>query len=403
MEDVYRFQGFKQGVPKILLPFTRNRSKSHAVAPFRFKCFLDAYKGYHQICMAAGDEDKTAFCTYQGTFCYKMMPFGLKNTGATYQRMMDEASKEQIGHNLEVYMEDLVIKSVEDDHMLRDIEETFNTLIKINMKLNPSKCSFGMEEDKFLGVLVTSVGFKANPYNVQAITRMPSPSSLKEVQALTGRKHTLSGLRKFSKRYRGQKVFNGVTYVVRTTSGRTINPVPFSADIAIGAILLTDRQTPRRYFQGHPINVLTGYKLKSVLCKPELSGRPAIKGQVLADFVIEVPQNKEEECLIEQQTPIPTEQGHVWSLFTYGASSGEGSGASLRLVNPEGHEFTYAIKLDFKSTNNEAGYKAFLAGLRIANKLGVQHLEARVDSMLIQGEINESYEAKNEVMASCLS
>ncbi|XP_076946904.1 uncharacterized protein LOC143618680 [Bidens hawaiensis] len=177
----------------------------------------------------------------------------------------------------------------------------------------------------------------------------------------------------------------------------------------------------RRYFQGHPINVLTGYKLKNVLSKPELSGqlanwaiklgehsieykpRPAIKGQILADFITEVPRHKEQECLIEQQPQTPPEQGQVWSLFTDGASSSEGSGASLRLVNPEGHEFTYAIKLDFKSTNNEAEYEAFLAGLRIAKKLGVKHLESRVDSMLTAGQINGTYEAKNDVMASYLS
>ncbi|XP_076912383.1 uncharacterized protein LOC143570672 [Bidens hawaiensis] len=165
-------------------------------------------------------------------------------------------------------------------------------------------------------------------------------------------------------------------------------------------------QRLRIYFQGHPINVLTGYKLKNVLSKPELSGRlakwaielgehaieykprPAFKGQVLADFVIEVPRHKEKECLIEQQPKVPLESGQIWSLFTDGASSSEGCGAGLRLVNPEGHEFRYAIKLDFKSTNNEAEYEVFLAGLRIAKKLGVKHLEVRVDSMLIAGQIN---------------
>ncbi|XP_076932511.1 uncharacterized protein LOC143598076 [Bidens hawaiensis] len=168
----------------------------------------------------------------------------------------------------------------------------------------------------------------------------------------------------------------------------------------------------RRYFQGHPINVLTGYKLKIVLSKPELSRRlakwaiklgehaieykprPVIKGQVLADFVTEVPQHKEKYCLVEQQPQVPPEQGQVWSLFTDVDSCSEGSGAGLKLVNPEGHEFTYAIKLDFKSTNNEAEYEAFLAGLRIAKKLGVRHLEARVDSMLIARQINGTYEAK---------
>ncbi|XP_076928408.1 uncharacterized protein LOC143592356 [Bidens hawaiensis] len=177
----------------------------------------------------------------------------------------------------------------------------------------------------------------------------------------------------------------------------------------------------RRYFQGHPINVLTRYKLKSVLSKPELSGRlekwaielgehvieykprPAIKGQVLANFVIEVPQYKEKECLVEQQPQTPPEQGKIWSLFMDGASSSEGYGAGLRLVNPEGHEFTYAIKLDFKSTKNEAEYEAFLEGLRIAKKLWVKHLEARVDSMLIVGQINGTNEAKNDMMDAYFS
>ncbi|XP_076959472.1 uncharacterized protein LOC143635542 [Bidens hawaiensis] len=135
----------------------------------------------------------------------------------------------------------------------------------------------------------------------------------------------------------------------------------------------------------------------------EYKSRPVIKGQVLANFVTEVPQNKEKECLIEQHTPTPPEQDQVWSLFKDGVSSNEGSSEGLRLVNPEGHEFTYAIKLDFKSTNNETEYEAILAGFRIAKKLGVQHLEVCVDSMLIAGQINGSYESKNEVMVSYLS
>ncbi|XP_076957045.1 uncharacterized protein LOC143632398 [Bidens hawaiensis] len=112
---------------------------------------------------------------------------------------------------------------------------------------------------------------------------------------------------------------------------------------------------------------------------------------------------RKKECLVEQQPQVPPEQGQVRSLFTDGASNNEGSSAGLRLVNPEGHEFTYDIMLDFKSTNNEAEYEAFLASLRIAKKLGVKHLEVRVDSMLIAGQINGTYEAKNDVMASYLS
>ncbi|XP_076936631.1 uncharacterized protein LOC143603829 [Bidens hawaiensis] len=106
---------------------------------------------------------------------------------------------------------------------------------------------------------------------------------------------------------------------------------------------------------------------------------------------------------VRKQPPVPSEESQKWTLFIDGASSGEGSGAGLRLVNPDSQEFTYTIKLNFKSTNNEEEYEAFLAGLRIAKKLGVKYLEARVDSMLVAGQVSGTYEAKCEVMASYLS
>ncbi|XP_076920629.1 uncharacterized protein LOC143581824 [Bidens hawaiensis] len=285
---------------------------------------------------------------------------------------------------------------------------------------------------------------------------MPSPSSLMEVQTLNGRLVALniflanhaakshpfvSTLRNCLKKAHSKwtaeaeqaflevkKCLMELPILTATHVGEPLTLYFSTSDIAIGAVLLIDRknvQTPiyyvsrtltgpetrysmleklvlalvyaarrlRRYFQGHPINVLRGYKLKNT-CDQRTSK---------VDFVTEVPQSKEEECLVEQQIPIPPEREQVWSLFTDGASSNEGSSAGLRLVNTEGHEFSYAIKLDFKITNNEVDYEAFLAGLRIAKKLGVKHLEARVDSMLIAGHINGTYEAKNDVMALYLS
>nr|GFB28676.1 reverse transcriptase domain-containing protein [Tanacetum cinerariifolium] len=96
------------------------------------------------------DEEKTTFHTGHGVYCYTKMPFGLKNAGATYQRLMDKAFKSQMGRNIEVYVDDLVVKSHTEAKMVRDIEETFRTLRKINMKLNPKKCSFGLAEGVFL-------------------------------------------------------------------------------------------------------------------------------------------------------------------------------------------------------------------------------------------------------------
>ncbi|GJW36909.1 reverse transcriptase domain-containing protein [Tanacetum coccineum] len=108
------------------------------------------------------------------------MPFGLRNAGATYQRLVDKAFHKQIGRNLEVYVDDLVIKSRTEDEIVRDMEETFQTLREINMKLNPKKCTFGIEEGMFLGYKVSTRGLKVCPDKVDAVLSLPSPKCLKD-------------------------------------------------------------------------------------------------------------------------------------------------------------------------------------------------------------------------------
>nr|GEW08795.1 reverse transcriptase domain-containing protein [Tanacetum cinerariifolium] len=129
----------------------------------------DAYKGYHQIQMSEEDKEKTVFYTDQGTFCYTKMPFGLKNVRATYQRLVDSAFQTELGRNLEAYLDDMVIKSRAEKDMIMDVMETFDNLKKINMKLNPKKCSFGVKEGKFLGYMVTSEGIRAIPKKTKAV------------------------------------------------------------------------------------------------------------------------------------------------------------------------------------------------------------------------------------------
>ncbi|XP_022041369.1 uncharacterized protein LOC110943947 [Helianthus annuus] len=137
--------------------------------------------------MSIEDEEKTAFITDEGTFCYTKMPFGLKNAGATYQRFMNTLFREQRGRNPEVYVDDIVIKSLIEMAMIDDIAETLGTMQDVNMKLNPGKCCFGVEEARFLGVVVTKGGIKANPEKTQAVAEMRSPRSLKDIQQLNGR------------------------------------------------------------------------------------------------------------------------------------------------------------------------------------------------------------------------
>ncbi|GKE88388.1 reverse transcriptase domain-containing protein [Tanacetum coccineum] len=115
------------------------------------------------------------------------MPFGLKNAGATYQRLVDKAFDRQIGRNLDIYMDDLVIKSHTKTKLLRDIEETFRTLRKINMKLNPKKCTFEAIEGMFLGYMISPERIKPCPDKTEAVLQLPSLRTIKEVQSLNGK------------------------------------------------------------------------------------------------------------------------------------------------------------------------------------------------------------------------
>nr|XP_043637874.1 uncharacterized protein LOC122608865 [Erigeron canadensis] len=119
------FTDINKACPKDCYPLPEIDWKVESLVGFRLKCFLDAYKGYHQIQMYPDDEDKTAFYTSEGIFCYKKMPFGLKNVRATYQRLVDKAFGGQIGRNLEAYVDDMVIKSRNEEDMFLDIKETF--------------------------------------------------------------------------------------------------------------------------------------------------------------------------------------------------------------------------------------------------------------------------------------
>ncbi|GJZ15016.1 reverse transcriptase domain-containing protein [Tanacetum coccineum] len=121
------FTDLNKACPQDCYPLLEIDWKVESLYGYPFKFFLDAYKGYHQIQMVELDEEKTAFHTSQGVYCYTKMPFGLKNAGATYQRLIDKAFDSQVGRNIEVYVDDLVIKSHTEAEMLRDIDETFRS------------------------------------------------------------------------------------------------------------------------------------------------------------------------------------------------------------------------------------------------------------------------------------
>jgi hypothetical protein len=172
--------------PKDPFPLPRIHQVVDSTAGSVLLCFLDCYSGYHQIALHPNDEDKIAFIMPHGIYCYKVMTFGLKNVGATYQKAIQKCLKSQIRKNVESYVDDVVIKTNEEDQLIIDLTETFANLRGFQWKLNPTKCVFGVPSGLLLGFMVGHRGIEANPAKVGAIRIMAKTSNKKDIMNLTG-------------------------------------------------------------------------------------------------------------------------------------------------------------------------------------------------------------------------
>ncbi|KAL0434439.1 UNVERIFIED_CONTAM: Transposon Tf2-12 polyprotein [Sesamum latifolium] len=156
--------------------------------------FMDGSSGYNQIRMAPADEELMAFCTPKGIYCYMVMPFGLKNAGATYQRAMQRIFNDMLHKNVKCYVDDLVVKSKKREDHLYNLRKVFERLRRYQLKMNPSKCAFGVTSKKFLGFIVRQWGIKIEQAKIDSILRMPEPRSIHELKSLQGK---LAYLRRF--------------------------------------------------------------------------------------------------------------------------------------------------------------------------------------------------------------
>nr|KYP31646.1 Retrovirus-related Pol polyprotein from transposon 17.6 [Cajanus cajan] len=308
--------------------------------------FLDAYSDYNQIKMHPADEEKMAFITEDANFCYKVMPFRLKNARATYQRLMDKVFQGQIGRNIEIYVDDMVVKSNSLADHIANLAEIFGELRRHNMRLNPEKCTFRVKGGKFLGFMLSARGIEANRDKCRAVLDMRSPSNLKEMQQLSGRLVALSRflprladkispmtklLRKASTFSWNEACEEAFTELKVTLASSPIltRPDPSHplevylvvSEEAISSVLVQEKEgsqipiyfvsrllqdpetryqliekvalglvhTSRRlrhYFQSHRVVVHTDFPISKVLCKPELVGRMMAWSVELSQFDI---------------------------------------------------------------------------------------------------------------------
>jgi hypothetical protein len=186
------YTSLNKNCPKDPFPLLRINQIIDSIVGCARLSFLDAYSGYNQIKLKKEYEEKTAFITPYDVFCYQVIPFGLKNAGATYQRMIQNCLGSQIGRNIQVYIDDMVITTRKEESLISDLAETFDNLNRYKLKLNPTKCSFGVSAGQLLGFLVSARGIEANPEKIQAILTMGKPTKLHNVQKLAGRVVALS-------------------------------------------------------------------------------------------------------------------------------------------------------------------------------------------------------------------
>src|ERR1044072_3825910 len=283
--------------------------------------------------MHPSDEDKTAFMTANENYCHRTMPFGLKNAGATYQRLMDKVFSRQIGKTMEVYVDDMIVRAENDDRHCQYLEEAFQSIRRNNIRLNPEKCSFGIEGGKFLGYIISARGIAANQDKCRAIIEMRSPTNVLEVHKLNGK---LAALARFIPQSAGKSApffrclkkslafnwtmeceqsFQDLKNLLSTPPvlAKPIPGVPLMlylsiTDTAVGSVLVQDKEGVQRiiyfysytlkgaekryqriekgvltiimttrklrsYFQSFRVKVKTDLPLRQILQRPDMAGR----------------------------------------------------------------------------------------------------------------------------------
>uniref|UniRef100_A0A2N9IU12 Uncharacterized protein n=1 Tax=Fagus sylvatica TaxID=28930 RepID=A0A2N9IU12_FAGSY len=406
------FTDLNRACPKDPFPLPRIDQLVDSASGHQRMSFLDAFQGYHQIPMAHSDQEKTAFITPKGVYCYRVMPFGLKNAGATYQRMVTGMFGRLIGNTVEAYIDDMLIKSKKKTSHVEDLREVLEILRATKLRLNATKCLFGVSSGKFLGHMISYNGVEANPDQISALLNLQPPKDAKQdcSAAFEGIKAYLSSPPCLSIPCSGEPLFlylavseHAVSAVLVRETNEGQGPVFFVSktmdetesrylplEKAALALIQAAKKLPH-YFQANTVTVLTDLPLKMLMHSSDFSGRitrwgvhlgslgveykprTSIKGQVLADFVAEF-QGKEASTE-SNHTPSPCVIGDSseWKLFVDGASNMKGAGA--------------------------AEYEALLIGLRSALRLGADRLQVFCDSQLVVEQVRREYNSHADILA----
>ncbi|XP_024166316.1 uncharacterized protein LOC112173002 [Rosa chinensis] len=327
--------------------------------------------------MHPSDQEFTTFTTDKGLYCYNVIPFGLKNPGSTYQQLMNAMFAEQLGKIIEVYVDDMLVKSIKASRHVVNLRIIFAILFTYGMRFNPEKC--------FFGVTATSKSLK------EYLAAVPLLSIPVQGEILY--------------------IYLAVSLSARHEwGGDKIHPLE-----QLALALIVASKCLRQYFQSHTIHVLTNQQLKQAMQNPEHSERLskwaielsefdieykpqiAMNGQAVADFIAELtePQGAPTLGPAEGNTTITTteqpapKQQSDWSLHVGGSASTKPCATGVIVTGPGGVNVEYALKFNFTASNNMAEYEAHIAGLLLAIDLGANSVNIFSDSQLVINQVND--------------
>ncbi|XP_021817131.1 uncharacterized protein LOC110759386 [Prunus avium] len=395
------YTDLNKACPKDSFSLPRIDQLVDATAGHELLSFMDAYSGYNQIFMHPADSGHTAFITDKGLYCYNVMLFGLKNAGATYQRLVNRIFAEQIGSTMEVYVDDMLVKSRTAGEHLENLSLMFGILKAYRMRLNPTKCVFGVSSGRFLDFMISQRGIEANPDKIKAIINMEVLKTQKDIQSLTGRvatltrfiskatdkcapffkalkegKHHIEWTAECDKKFQDLKDYMGrapllskplpgetlslylsvstttvSSVLIRTPEKAAESRYPPLEQLALALVVSARRLRP--YFQAHTITVLTNHPLRHVFQKPETSGRLVKWAIELGEFDV-------------QFKPRPAEKGQAVVDFISELTPSEASkpGNTPPLISlPNGSHFDQSIPVWVLHVDCSANQQGCGAGL----------------------------------------
>ncbi|XP_050217645.1 uncharacterized protein LOC126668497 [Mercurialis annua] len=403
-----------------------NRAAGHTILSF-----LDAHSGCNQVPISMEDVSKTTFRCLGPIEAYEwvVMPFGLKNAGATYQRAMNKMFR---GLDcLEVYIDDVVVKSNTEEVHLADLRKGFERIRSNGLKMNPLKYAFGVSAGNFLGFLVHQRGVEVDKNKAKTIINAEPPKTKKQLQRLIGQ---INFLRRFTANTAGrlrswsvllreketdhwiwtdeQQKDNGVEREVYYLSrGLTDTEIRYT-DIEKMCLCLYFTCCKLRYYMLPVVVYVLSQTdiIKYILSKPYLRNwigkwaiamseftlvyvpQRAVKGQVLADFLADHP------GITFREETISCCDIAICEMWFDGSRTIQGAGAGVHIVSLLGASYQLSFKLQFECTNNQAEYEALIFGLEILAELGAKEINVRGDSLLVIKQVIGEFKCESELL-----